>query len=440
MIKKVHDFLNYFKILIDYRFILEIFLEYRFILAFIVRLGLIVANDLVDKHLNINYTDIDYHVISDGARHIITSQGPYKRASYRYSPYFAVIMLPNIYIHYDLAKVFICLIDVSVGKLIEVLLNIQEDCDIKPKDKYDFRIISLLYIFNPLMIYISTRGSTDCLMTFLIILTIILIEMKLNVFAGIVYGFSVHMSIYPLIYFVSFYLYIGYKNLSKIETENSSKSLLMVLVSKILSLVSNIKRILHSILNLNSIIFAICATFTFITLFNFFFLIYGRGFVYETYLHHLIRKENRNNYSLYFYMNYLNYSTYSSKILSYITILNQFCLVISSSVKLFPKINFCIFVQTMVLVTFNHSVRVQCFVCYMSLLPLLLPYNDLFKSKKIILTVFTAIWAFYVLLWGVLSIIFENMGYSVFLEMWVSTILFFFTNCFFLSILIWYQT
>ena len=54
----------------------------------------------------------------------------------------------------------------------------------------------------------------------------------------------------------------------------------------------------------NRIVFTLVSASTFLFLTGLFYIIYGYEFLYEGYLYHLVRKDNRHNFSVYFYMIY----------------------------------------------------------------------------------------------------------------------------------------
>lgn len=57
----------------------------------------------------------------------------------------------------------------------------------------------------------------------------------------------------------------------------------------------------------NRLLFTIISASVFVASVAFFYVKYGWVFLYETYLYHSIRKDNRHNFSVYFYYIYLNF-------------------------------------------------------------------------------------------------------------------------------------
>jgi phosphatidylinositol glycan class M len=68
--------------------------------------------------------------------------------------------------------------------------------------------VAIGWMFNPLVIQISTRGSNDNIISFLVFVSIWLLLKRHYVLAGFFYGLSVHFKIYPIIYSFVLYFFI----------------------------------------------------------------------------------------------------------------------------------------------------------------------------------------------------------------------------------------
>ena len=112
-----------------------------------------------------------------------------------------------------------------------------------------------------------------------------------------------------------------------------------------------------------------------------FYNLYGWQFLYETYFYHFIRKDNRHNFSVYFYYIYLNFENVSV-IKSILTFVPQFVLLIISGIKFYKDLPFCIFIQTFIFVTFNKVVTAQYFIWFIPMIPIIFENNLLFTEKK----------------------------------------------------------
>lgn len=82
--------------------------------------------------------------------------------------------------------------------------------------------------------------------------------------AGLMFGFSIHFKVYPIILSLLFYLYIGLE---------------------------------RKFLNINSIWFTIYTLLSLLSITYYFYLKYGWEFLYESTLYHFERKDFKHNYS-----------------------------------------------------------------------------------------------------------------------------------------------
>ena len=246
------------------------------------------------------YTDTDYDVFSDAATHVYHGNSPYARHTYRYTPIAAYICLLNNIIHPLAGKVVFCIFDILMGLVMWKLVESQNRCK-----KYTWAYVAF-WLYNPVTITMSTRGSNDNIITLLVFLSIYFLLKKRYITAGIIYGFSVHFKIYPIIYSFVFFLFIDCDKKAILEGRQS--------LWKTISEPSKL-------FTWNRMVFTFVSAATFIGFTGLFYFIYGYEFLYEAYLYHFIRKDNRHNYSVYFYMIYQTYDLSSSTLLAILTFL-----------------------------------------------------------------------------------------------------------------------
>lgn len=87
----------------------------------------------------------------------------------RYTPLLAYIMLPNIFLFYEFGKFILLFADILVGMLI---LNLS-----KGSNSIKIKQLSL-WLFNPLTFLLSSRGSSDVIVTLLLFLTFYYFQKK----------------------------------------------------------------------------------------------------------------------------------------------------------------------------------------------------------------------------------------------------------------------
>ncbi|CAJ0825048.1 3802_t:CDS:1 [Entrophospora sp. SA101] len=164
------------------------------ILAILIRVVMLIYGEWQDANMQVKYTDIDYKVYSDAARFVAMGESPYKRATYRYTPLLAFLLLPNVYLHKSFGKLLFVSSDILVGVLIYRIVCL------RGLDKQKATIYSSLWLLNPVVANISTRGSAESLISAMVLLSLYLMVVKRFKMASALYGLSVHFKIYPIIY------------------------------------------------------------------------------------------------------------------------------------------------------------------------------------------------------------------------------------------------
>jgi phosphatidylinositol glycan class M len=127
----------------------------RFILVYI-------ASIIDEKTPNMKYTDTDYDVFSDAATHIYNNRSPYERHTFRYTPLAAYICLLNNIVHPLAGKIVFCILDVLMGIFMWSLIESQNK-----NNKYTMLYVAF-WIYNPVTVGMSTRGSNDNIIALLV--------------------------------------------------------------------------------------------------------------------------------------------------------------------------------------------------------------------------------------------------------------------------------
>jgi GPI mannosyltransferase 1 subunit M len=383
------------------------------------RLTMLVIGLYLDEKLFVQYTDIDYKVFSDSAYHVYHGRSPYERLTYRYTPLLAYLLLPNIFLSYHFGKILFICADILLVIFIYNILHFQN----LPNTR-SLALISF-WLFNPLAINISTRGSADSLITVLVLLSLIFILKRRVFLAGIIYGLAVHFRIYPVIYSITLYFFID----SPFIPSDPSKPLKTI----------QFKKLFHNFFTKQRLIFTASSLGTFILLLLIFYWIYGYEFIYSTYLYHLIRKDNRHNFSVYYYILYLSFSNKLSTLVGLLAFIPQWALIAFTGVLFHFDLMFAILIQTLIFVVFNKVCTAQYFVWYMCLYPCALYNNRLFKDKKLIFVILALLWTASEIFWNFNAYELEFQGINTFSRIWVAGVFFFFINAIILLAFIYYQ-
>ena len=252
-----------------------------------------------DTYSPVKYTDIDYFVFTDAARYVSLGLSPYQRETYRYTPLLAWLLLPTTWLGpawFSFGKVLFALADILAGYLIVQVLQSGAGGGMTPERALRFASIWLL---NPMVATISTRGSSEGLLCTLVVALLWAIIHRRIKLAGVLLGLAVHFKIYPFIYGASIMWYLD-------DSSTSSKSTSeMCPRQEPRSTIRNMTNFMNS--SRLTLIISSLATFTALNLLMY--TLYSGPFLTHTFVHHLTRIDHRHNFSPY---NILLYQSSSS--------------------------------------------------------------------------------------------------------------------------------
>ncbi|KAL1916102.1 uncharacterized protein VTP21DRAFT_6106 [Calcarisporiella thermophila] len=374
------------------------------LLAFLLRAVLLVWGEYQDAHLQVKYTDIDYHVFTDAARFTLTSSSPYLRATYRYTPLLALLLRPNLTLHPIFGKALFSLADIVVGVFIARLLQIR---GVDGAVGY-----ASLWLLNPVVANISTRGNAEALLGALVLAILDCLLNKRVTAGAILFGLAVHFKIYPIIYALSFLVLLD-RDFDGEQDENER-------VSEKKIQWWNVREVWRRILGWATptrVWFGMVSGGVFFLLTGAMYYFYGWEFLEETYLYHVTRKDHRHNFSVWAYYIYLTYNSSASRVVSLLSFVPQLLSFILVGACFGRDIFFALFMQTFVFVMFNKVCTAQYFLWYICLFPLILPSTRLSRARGLLLI---GAWAASQALWLSQAFKLEFLGENRFVELWAA--------------------
>ncbi|XP_066598193.1 GPI mannosyltransferase 1 [Prorops nasuta] len=359
------------------------------LLAFLLRLLCIIYANFHDNFFSLSYTDVDYVVFTDAARYIVNGKSPFERLTYRYTPLLAFMLTPNILLFKDFGKICFSVVDILIPIVIRKIL-LRENCSNRT-----LNICTFLWLYNPLTIVISTRGNADSIAVFLVILTLDFLQQQKYITAGLIHGLSIHFRLYPMMFSLAMYL--------------------------------SLQKGFNIIPNLRQLKLVFSCIFSILVLTSVSYYLYGYRFLYESFFYHLIRKDTRHNFSIYFYMLYLSADSAPSIYQNILIASPQIILLILFSYCFSGKLQlpFALLTQAMVMVAYNPVMTSQYIFWFLSLVPLNLPHLKLDVKKSLELVAF---WILAKGIWLLFAYLLEFQGFNTFIFIWLSSILFFIAN------------
>ncbi|QRV86716.1 phosphatidylinositol glycan, class M [Ceratobasidium sp. AG-Ba] len=418
--------------------------------AAMLRISLIIYGDYHDRHSDLKYTDVDYKVFSDASRFLSRrSDGnaargvlprmlswdlgdPYSRSTYRYTPLLALLTLPNEFVHPAFGKALFAFCDLLVGYLL-YLTFLQVIADPPPpnsepvtknpappilnaetmRQRRAVAWVSALWLLNPMVANISTRGSAESVLGAMVVSSLYLLLSSRLEWAAVLFGLSVHFKIYPIIY--------GASTIAWIDRHTSLNFSVSSITKKRMR-------------------FFTISALTFLLLNAVMFCFWGHPFLEHTYLYHLTRRDHRHNFSPYFYPMYIGHTSspssapsWSSQLLGnpLLSFLPQMALCVMAGFALGRSdLPFAWFVQTAIFVTFNKVCTSQYFMWYIWFLPVVLPRLSISLKRALLIT---CVWVISQAIWLASAYRLELLGESVYVWVWAASVVFLVSNGFVLG-------
>lgn len=440
--------------------------------AFLIRLLVIGYSVLHDKYLPVPYTDVDYLVVSDGARHMYEGRSPFDRETYRYTPLLALVVLPNMVLGAWWGKAVLALCDVVAGYFVLRVLFAQVDAAAsssqqqKQQQQGQAKLLVAAFIwFNPVVINVSTRGNSDIIIAAFALGSLAAFTQQRYWAAGLFLGFAVHMKIYPIIYAAPFVFALLHRVISKrrqeqqqIQAQQQSQQPRKQVATAAPPAAAASPSVVGGILSaafsgefLGPVLRAAAATVLAAAIPTAAcYAVYGQQFLHEAILYHIGRIDHRHNLSPYFLQMYYGLLDLEiQKVLQVMTNVEPASRLTSGLFAFVPQMLMLVVVswvlrrnaahavalETMLFVAFNKVCTVQYFVWYLPFLPFIfftsakadaaaaLPQHQQSTNRALIGA--CVFWVLALGAWMLHGKLLEFDGVDTFVRLWACSCIFF---------------
>ncbi|KAJ2746184.1 GPI mannosyltransferase 1 [Coemansia sp. BCRC 34301] len=377
----------------------------------LLRAGMLLYGLWQDANMTVKYTDIDYNVFSDAARFVWQGGSPYQRSTYRYTPLLAWALTPNVWLHPTFGKWLFVACDCVVGALV-VRISRARGLDDQKAATY-----SALWLLNPQVANISTRGSAESVVCAAVMAAFYAFQRKNIALGSVLFGLAVHLKIYPVIYTLPLLVVLDRAALDVCPATSPSQPKLHS---------SGMGCRLKGLVNAHRACFCAVSASVFFLLSMTMYCVYGREFVHETYLYHAARKDHRHNYSMWFLPIYLTFRSSASAAMGLLSFLPQAVVVAVLGFVYGQDLYFAAFAQTFAFVAYNKVCTAQYFMWYMCFLPVIWPYN----SQRLVFKglVLLGVWFGTQALYLQQAYRLEFLGENTFVHLWIAGLVIFAAN------------
>ena len=226
------------------------------------------------------------------------------------------------------------------------------------------------WTLNPMVVGISTRGSSEGTVMLPILLFAWFITVQRRTLAAICLGLGVHLKLFPIVYLPSVLIFYGLlpwavsRHRGSISGENATSVLSTPMKpprSTITTTTTNTSfssSLVH--LKKRHVAFTVLTIGTAVLLFLGVYYAYGWKGIEESLLYHLTRKDHRHNFSPFFALFHNSDASNDNNISRILLFIPQVLMMLAVSVR-FGKVDlpFACFLQTWLFVSFNRVITSQ---------------------------------------------------------------------------------